>query len=635
MRNLRRSVLAIAAVAIAVVLTACGAVIDTTMTVNGDGTGSRVITLKLPADDMKNLKSDAATIDASIAKNLPAELSYSGLAATTDGGLTTTFTLDFATPGEYEKKAKSLVASGGNDSADVEFTIADSFVIKGITFSENYTSYSLVKWMFDGLIADGVIASSDAGNTYEMGANTLIVDGATDTSSSSYFDYSDVVDNGFASVEMATNVADTEAITRTITYYAGYASTDIYDEYFEANTPDGSTLKEDPSGVWTLTFTGDETAVSEFTDVALGADGSTLVISSTPLEGDPATVMTSVVDEARCDAVCSPGGGTFTDTVTAAPGSTPNIEYVDVTAGETTAFQISPPIASTNTKLSFGTFGGASAELDFVVDNSEVAKVGDGFKSLFTPPKDVGTLDVGEGDDQTTYTARVTADSANELAMKLSSWLSGAQMTVAEGPGTNLFWTDSYYALQLPLMDVTGSHSVTKATTEIALPFGQTGIRGGKVAGDGTGFIPVFASKGPTAAALTTFAALILILLAGIAVLIRFRRHAQVIAGRLRPHAKNAFDVSTSRARASLAGIAGTSSPLFDMPSRDTRTSTFGGLLAARAVTAAVSPRPSVLNLPHVPRPTAQYGSVLSVPPAPTRRAAAGSLFELTAQQGL
>src|SRR3546814_5321174 len=73
---------------------------------------------------------------------------------------------------------------------------------------------NLLEWMFDGLIADGVVSQSDASSMYEAGETVLKFGGASVKQTSSSYNYANLIDNGFASVTMATDIADPERISR-------------------------------------------------------------------------------------------------------------------------------------------------------------------------------------------------------------------------------------------------------------------------------------------------------------------------------------------------------------------------------------------------------------------------------------
>lgn len=571
------------------------------------------MTLTLSAADVPSLKGDVATVDASIAQHLPEGLAYSGLERTGDGGLTTTFTLDFATPDEYEKKAKALLAAGWNTGADVEFMIADSFLLKGVSLTETYTSYGLLKWMFDGLVADGIVAQSDAGNAYEIGSSTLTIDG-TSTSQSGSFNFSNVVDNGFDSVFMETDISDPDNITRTITYYAGAAPIELYKEYFDTARPAGAELDEVADGAWTMSFSGDENEVSAFTDEALDSSGSKLVITSSPGETDPATATITVVDEASCDALCSPGGGRFVDTLSATGGYAPASVEVGLSAGEPVSFQLSPPITSATTQVSFGLFGEVTATTRFVVDNDSINAVGDGFTQLFTPSKDAGSLTVDRGEKETTFTATVRAASVEALAPLLAEWAPGSSVTVSPQSGGNFLWNNNLYEVSLTLAGITQSHEVGKTTTEVSLPFGQSATPGAGLTSAG-GLIPAFAASGPSPAGLIAVAVLILIIASAIWVLVRHPRQTGVVVSRLVARLDKATAVT---------------SPLFERPVAEPADGTFGSVLGAPQNR---PPVPSTLNLSlfRIPAAPAAPAALLLLarPQFATPHTSSRSLFDL------
>lgn len=535
----RRVFGAVFALATVVVLTACGAVIDTTMNVANDGSGSRVMVATLSGEDLANIGTGSAGIDASIQKHLPGELSYSGIAPTADGGAAVTLTLDFANADDYKEKARALLSQGGNVDAGLDFAVTDSLLLKGIRIDEDFSSYDLLKWLFDGLIADGVVAESDAADMYEMGASVLNYGGAAVALDSTY-DYTTVVDNGFSGVSMATDISDPDQITRTITYSVSatkYASgKTLYDEFFDTATPAGAELNSEDDGTWAMTFSGDAKTISKHTDTATGYTRSELSVKTAPSAGDPAALTTSVTDVASCESICA-SGAAVQDTITGGTGYTPESLEADTSAGDTVVFENVPAITSADTTVEFGMFGGVTGTVTFVVPNKSVALVGDGFTTLFEPAEGVGTLTTDEGTDDTTFTTVITGEDAVTFAAAFAQYAPGSLISAVEHDGSGLFKREMSYVINPGLGAILNRHAVTGATTAtVALPLGQSvssppgeftaknGITGTTVTSTGADAQAAFVAGGPTFAGLVGIGFIVLGLVGLVFLLVRHRR---------------------------------------------------------------------------------------------------------------
>lgn len=542
---IRRSLKAAIAVATVLVLTACGARIDTTMAVGNDGSGSRVMVLTLGGEDLVDLAGGAAAVDASVLKNLPAELDYSGIQSTPDGGVTLALTLSFANSGEYREKAQALLTAGGNTSASIDFSVTDSLLLKGIVIDENFSSYDLVKWMFDGLLADGVVPSASASNMYEIGDTALSYGGVLVAQNDTY-DYTSVDDKGFTGVSMTTDISDLDNIERTIAFTvtaAKFATNQTaYEQYFSESTPTGATVTMPSDGTWEMIFSGDPQSISVDTDTALGSTGSTFSIESGRVADDPATLTTTIVDVASCENICAADSDpVLHDSVSASVGYTPKVSDVDLSAGAPIRFENAPPIKSVDADFTIGTFGSVQAHVDFVVANSDVALVGDGFAQLLTPRKGVGTLTSKKGSDETTYTAVIKADNFSAFASAYAKWAPGSSASATQSGDSNFFSHDVAYSIDPGLGAVVKGHEISgTTTTSIGLPFGQqmtsanetlkasTGITGTTVTADGPDSRMSFQAGGPTLAGLLLIGSFVLAVVSALILLVKYRRDVKI-----------------------------------------------------------------------------------------------------------
>lgn len=536
---LRRAMQVALALATVIALAGCGAVISTTMTVANDGSGTRVIVATLTGANMAKLTNGSTGVDSSIRKHLPAELTYSGITPQPDGGASVTLILLFASAAEYTQKAESLLAKGGDTSRKVDFSVSESVLLNGIVLNEDFSSYGLLKWMFDGLLHDGVVPQSEASNMYEIGTTVLNYGGASIGQSGSY-DYSGIVDNGFSSVSMATDIADSDKITRTISYAADpskYAAHEaLFNQYFAQATPTGSELTSISDGSWKLTFHGDAKTVSRYTDQALGSTGTTLSIDSGTVVDDPATLTKTVTDRASFTNIRA-GGGAVRDTLSVGAGWSPHELEVDASATTPISFHLTPTISSVDADFRVGIFGAVTATVKFVVPNKGADLVGDGFTRLFRPAKDVGTVTSKKGADATTFTTVITAGDAATFASAYAKWAPGSSFSAVDGRDSTFVDRNVNYEIDPELSVIVKGHKITGATTiSIGLPFGQqmssatgtprvdSGIVGTTVTYLGKDAAPSFRSSGLTFAGLLLIGGMVLALVVVALLLVRYRR---------------------------------------------------------------------------------------------------------------
>lgn len=643
----RRVLGAVLALATVVVLTACGARIDTTMNVGDDGSGSRVMVATLSGEDLAKLSNGSAAIDASIQKNLPGELTYSGITPTADGGATVTLTLFFTSSDDYEEKAKALLYKGGTDESGLDFAVTDSLLLKGIRIEEDFGSYELLKWLFDGLIADGVVAESDAGNLYEVGSSVLNFGGES-VNQNGWYDYTAVVDNGFTDVAMATDIADPDKITRTITYSVTEAKYDsnkaLYDEFFAKSTPPGADLSANDDGTWEMTFSGDAKAISENTDTSTGGKRSELAVKTAVAADDPATLTTTVTDVASCESICA-GGAAVQDTVTGGAGYTPKSIEVDTSVNGPVVFENVPAITSADAKFEFGIFGAVTGTVTFVVPNKSVALVGDGFATLFRPAKGVGTLTSEKGPNDTTFTTVIKGDDAATFAAAYAQWAPGSVVSAIELDGSSLFGREMSYDIDPGLSSILNRHAVTGSTTaSVALPLGQSvsspsgevttksGISGTTVTSTAADARAAFQAGGPTLAGLVLIGVLIVVIVGSVLLLVRHRRRLLSTWQGARERFNESMDApglgSLPAGRVQPAGSSCAAGSVFGLAADTAPVGANRSIVDWPQHPLSGQPLASLFGLPRADKPTRQIGqSVFTLPFSKIAGRTRGTLF--------
>lgn len=528
---------AIVAVAVAFVLTACGARIDTTMKVSDTGGGERAMVLSLGQSDLSKLTGGVPAADASIRRHLPASLTYTGLQPASGGGVTATLTLAFDSTADYKKKAADILRAGGASAASIDFAVSDSVLVKGITLRENHTSADLMKWMFTGLVSDGVLSSGDLSNAYELGTSSVTFAGIT-TQQSNTLNVKNVQNSGFDAVTMQTQIQDTNHITRMITYTVNDAryniNKDVQEKFISGATPDGAKVATPSNGTWTMSFSGDAAAIASATTKALGGGAAKFELALSDASDDPSEKVLTVSEAASCDAVCF-NSTSIIDTLTTTSGYTPRNADLDISRQASTRFTYAPPITSVLASFNFGIDGSVNANVDFVIPKASTDAVGDGFSKKLDPGKDLGTLSSAPNESNTKYSVAITGKNTEEFATKFKKWAPGSTV-VTDDKGDGLFLHKAVYNVRPTLQKLIGRHAVTEgATSEIVLPFGQwvtnsgigseqaADLGGVRVKASGLESPLTVQSTGPTAGGLVTAALLLAALILGVVLLVRNR----------------------------------------------------------------------------------------------------------------
>lgn len=486
-RGVRGRALAVVVAITALVLSACGAKIDTVLTLDTAGAGSRTMTLTLasaPAD-LENVHGGIAAIDASIQAHLPAEIEYSGI---TDDGTTATavFTVSFGSLTEYTDKAKALLTAGDLtwDPAQ-DFIVEDSLFITGVRVSESFTSADLLQWLSNGLIADGVVDEENRSNVWTTGTTTVSFNGVT---YNSYLpiSFSEVDDNGFTSVSLTT-LLNGGAFERTITYWldskAQYTSSQaMYDEYFSALEAGGMEVVPDDSmgGMyWEVSFSAaDSTGLVTLTNTALSSEESAFAMTSEPSADDPLAMRTVVTEFLECSAICSPDIWWIDDVLTIPGGYSDGSDVISMISidGEEQSAEFTSSVTLQSARVELDLSGGdVTWTGHFSLADDDAAVVGDGLAAALRGGTEA-EVQTESADGALTYTVTVSGSDPYEFSTAYTAWADTyGDVSLMDYPDNSLFKRSYLLSAYLPLSNVLGSSSwEMPLDVTITLPGGES-----------------------------------------------------------------------------------------------------------------------------------------------------------------
>ncbi|AIX99853.1 hypothetical protein ART_0255 [Arthrobacter sp. PAMC 25486] len=483
-------------VALVFLISACGAEVDTVFDLQDGVKGTRTITAKISNSDIEShVTGGVDAIDASIRKHLPAELNYGGTEVGTEN-VQVTFTLNFDSEKNYVEKVTALLrASNSETEPETRIGIEDSVFVSGLTIDENFTSSDLIRWLGAGLVGDGVISLDNKDSVLSSTGDSQVLFNGKKYSSGNMLSVTEVADNGFGQIKLATTIASDKTFSQVITYLMAEGRRASLgkklDEFLAKATPEGGVLDEtfDTGSFadgWTLTFKAASLAeLNAATNQALGSERSNYALEEVPAPSNPTLLRTTLTGTTDCASICSPSGipavQTFIvpaewDYVSGPSEAAQNLngpEPQTVTLSSQDyrlVFERATPLQSmvVNTVLGFN--GGVTQTFEFVVSAESVARVGTAFEDLLAPNDDTGTFEVVAGEDATTYKAVVQADSIEVYNKKIQSYVPGAVLERTVSGGWAL-WPDSTVQQYLPLADGLASGGVTEAVkTSLELP---------------------------------------------------------------------------------------------------------------------------------------------------------------------
>lgn len=138
---------------------ACGGTLDTTVNINEDLSGTRIMKYTISKSDFNEyVTGDIASVDATIAANVPANLTY---ALTEDeSNYIATFTMNFSSLEDEAAQATALINDGGEYKTT--FMIGESVFNTGFVYEEDWYSTSVMGWLETLLINSGYVSNSNS-----------------------------------------------------------------------------------------------------------------------------------------------------------------------------------------------------------------------------------------------------------------------------------------------------------------------------------------------------------------------------------------------------------------------------------------------------------------------------------------
>lgn len=489
----RRSLAAVLAVAAIVVLSACGGRIDTTLVLGADGAGERVMKVTLSEKDAGDVEGGAEAIEKSVRARLPEQLTMSEVKKT-DDGYVTTMTLAFTSADDYTAKVTELLKASGSDvTPEATHTVADTAFLRGTSLRENFTSADLLGWVGKGLLADKLVEQDAADAAVENGTTTAKV-GETEYESGSYLRVSEMQDRGVRRVEVTTSRTDAgfaRVIVLSVSAEAYAADAAGLDAAIAGLAPAGATVEpsdEDGDHQWTVTFSGDASAITAGTDTLLGTTGS--VWTWTERQG-PTGQVVEVVDTTTCGTTCSPNlsGLRAQHVVPVAWTQTGDhwvLDEIDGLAyvrsdeeGAASVYEIPLVVTRVDATLDLDRAGAGKATFVFALPTT-AAGDGTAIETVLRPADGAGTLARTDDGTTTRVTVTIEGDTADELEDRLEAY-SGVDYAARDK--SSMFSIDLGLRFSLALGERLPTPPTEGTHVKVNLPFGARAEVGGSLFG--------------------------------------------------------------------------------------------------------------------------------------------------------
>ena len=477
----------------ALILSACGAKIETQLGLESAEKGTRTMLVSFNLKDNKDkIKGGSEALDASVRKHLPEGLEYGGIQ--TDGDKArATFTIPFSSVDEYRTKVASILkAAGSKTEPTVTILNTEQGLVQGIQVKENFSSKDLLEWLPEALVVDGVIETSNKNSVFNSsGSETTVKFGEKEVKNAggSTISAKDVQDRGFKVMVLELQEKD-GGYSATASFVAkdimNSETAAAVDAYLNQVKPEGSELKK---GLESSQAT--YMAPSASTSAAKEEVGRTLTFSASSLDdlntklkkllGAGTTDLSytrEVKEESKtfyvrktmkgvldCSLLCSPEGNGLEVIL---KDSSDHSYRVDNTGNSGSSSSksvlhlsryLSQQVTMKGMKVatSLGLDGSMEARFLYSFPSSDVAGAEEALKSAFAGGSNDET-EVRQDGDATIVSVKVRGKDQNEFNQRLNEYLPDSKVTVTRPGGYHPFGSDYTVTPEIKLSSKLGNY---------------------------------------------------------------------------------------------------------------------------------------------------------------------------------
>ena len=477
----------------ALILSACGAKIDTQLGLESAEKGTRTMQVSFNMKDNKDkIKGGVEALDASVRKHLPEGLEYGGIQSEGDKARAT-FTIPFSSVDEYRTKVASILkAAGSKTEPTVTILNTEQGLVQGIQVKENFSSKELLDWLPEALVVDGVIESSNKNSVFNSsGSETTVKFGEKEVKNSggSTISAKDVQDRGFKVMVLELQEKD-GGYSATASFVAkdimNSETAAAVDAYLNQVKPEGSELKK---GLTSSQAT--YMAPSASTSAAKEEVGRTLTFSASSLDdlntklkkllGAGTTDLSytrEVKEESKtfyvrktmkgvldCSLLCSPEGNGLEVIL---KDSSDHSYQVDNTGNSGSSSSksvlhlnryLSQQVTMKGVKVatSLGLDGSIEARFLYSFPSSDVAGAEEALKNAFAGGSNDET-EVRQDGDATIVSVKVRGKDETEFNQRLNEYLPDSKVTVTRPGGYHPFGSDYTVTPEIKLSSKLGNY---------------------------------------------------------------------------------------------------------------------------------------------------------------------------------
>ncbi len=460
----------------ALILSACGARIETQLGLEGAEKGTRTMLVSFNLkDNQEKIKGGTQALDASVRKHLPDGLDYEGI-QTEGKKARATFKVSFSSVAEYRSKVTALLnASGSNIKPQISIVNSEQGLVKGFQVKENFTSSDLLGWVPEALVMDGVVPASNKNSVFSSDGDTTVKLGDKEVKNSggSKISAKDVQDRGFRDVFIeAAEKGDGYSVV--VSFVAkeimSSETSSTIDAYLNQVKPEGSELKKGlettqaktsapPASTGaakeetgrTLTFTASSGQdLSDKLKKLFGAGTTDLSFSREVTEDNGSfNVVKSVSGTLDCSLLCSPDG--YGVSMILKDSSDKSYRSDSSSSSSESSNKIMPSFTLVSSRhiemksvkiaISLGLDGSMEARFLYSFPTEDISGAEQKLKDVFAGGGDNET-EVHQDGDATVVSVKVHGKDEGEFNRRLDSYLPGSKITLTRPGGYHPFGTE-------------------------------------------------------------------------------------------------------------------------------------------------------------------------------------------------
>ena len=479
----------------ALILSACGAKIDTQLGLESAEKGTRTMLVSFNMKDNKDkIKGGVEALDASVRKHLPEGLEYGGIQSEGDKARAT-FTIPFSSVDEYRTKVASILkAAGSSTTPQINIVNSEQGLVQGIQVEENFSSKDLLSWLPEALVVDGVIETSNKNSVFNSSNNETTVkfgEKEVKNSGGSTITAKDVQDRGFKAVFMDINEKDggySVMVSFSVKEIMNSETSSAVDAYLNQVKPEGAELKKGldsseargyaPSASTsaakeeigrTMRFQASSSQdLSDKLKKIFGASSTGLSFSREVTEKDGSfKVEKTISGTLDCSLLCSPEGRGLTLTMKDSEDRRyePNYSRRDSNSSSSNNRILAVNLVSSRdvsmksmkVATSLGLDGSMEARFLYAFPTEDVAGAEQKLKDVFAGGSNDET-EVRQDGDATIVSVKVRGKDQNEFNQRLNEYLPDSKVTVTRPGGYHPFGSDYTVTPEIKLSSKLGNY---------------------------------------------------------------------------------------------------------------------------------------------------------------------------------